>query len=131
MQLLLDTHALIWFLENDSRLTTKALEMIQKADNVFVSPINFYEMAIKIKIGKTIGLNRPISHAIELSQRSGFEWNPLRKRHLVAYQRIPLFDHHRDPFDRMILATALTDELAVISSDRNFSLYNHLVEVIW
>lgn len=96
MQILLDTHALIWFLENDSRLTDKALKAITMANQVFISPVNFYEMAIKIKIGKSIGLNRPISDAIELSQQSGFEWKPLQKRHLLAYQNIPLFDNHRD-----------------------------------
>jgi PIN domain nuclease of toxin-antitoxin system len=60
MQLLLDTHALIWFLENDDRLTDSALKAIRQAETVFVSPVSFYEMAIKIKIGRTTGLNRPI-----------------------------------------------------------------------
>ncbi|MVM38973.1 PIN domain-containing protein [Spirosoma sp. HMF3257] len=96
MQLLLDTHALVWFLENDDRLTDNVLNAINKADNVFVSPVNVYEMAIKIKLGKSIGLNRPISDAIELSQQSGFDWKPLQKQHLMAYQSIPLFGHHRD-----------------------------------
>lgn len=84
MQLLLDTHALVWFLENDDRLTDNALKAIGKADKVFVSPVNFYEMAIKIKLGKSIGLNRPISDAIELSQQSGFDWKPLQKQHLLT-----------------------------------------------
>lgn len=97
MQILLDTHVLVWFLENDNRLSAEAQSAITTADKVFVSPVNFYEMAIKIKIGKTIGLNRPISDAIELSRQSGFDWKPLQKRHLVAYQTIPLFEHHRDP----------------------------------
>lgn len=61
MQILLDTHVLVWFLENDNRLSAEALNAITMADKVFISPVNFYEMAIKIKIGKTIGLNRPVS----------------------------------------------------------------------
>lgn len=130
MQILLDTHALIWFLEDDARLTERVRQAISKPDNVFISPINFYEMAIKIKIGKSIGLNRPISEAIELSKKSGFDWKPLKEQHLVAYQTIPLFDHHRDPFDRMLLAIALADGLIIVSSDHNFPLYNGLVETI-
>lgn len=55
MQILLDTHVLVWFLENDNWLSAEALSAITTADKVFVSPVNFYEMAIKIKIGKTIG----------------------------------------------------------------------------
>ena len=88
-------------------------------------------MAIKIKIGKTIGLNRPISDAIELSRQSGFDWKPLQKRHLIAYQTIPLFEHHRDPFDRMLLATALADGLTIVSSDQNFPLYTDIITTIW
>lgn len=131
MSLLLDTHALIWFLENDNRLTNNALKAINMADQVFVSPLNFYEMAIKLKIGKRIGLDRPISDAIELSRQSGFEWKPIQEQHLVAYHTIPLFEHHRDPFDRMLLATALADDLTIVSSDHNFPLYSNLVTTIW
>lgn len=131
MQLLLDTHALIWFLENDDRLTDNALRAIRQAETVFVSPINFYEMAIKIKIGRTIGLNRPIGDAIELTQQSGLVWIPLEKQHLLAYQRIPFFEEHRDPFDRMLLAIALADDLTILSADQNFPLYADLVTTLW
>lgn len=131
MQLLLNTHVLVWFLENDGRLTDEALKTIKRADKVFISPVNFYEMAIKIKIGKTIGLNRPISEAIELSQQSGFDWKPLQKQYLVAYQNVPLFEQHRDPFDRMLLAIALADNLTIVSADHNFPLYSSLVKTIW
>lgn len=78
MQILLDTHALIWFLEDDARLTESIRQAISKADNVFISLINFYEMAIKIKIGKSIGLNRPISEAIELSKSRDLTENRFR-----------------------------------------------------
>ncbi|MFD2573473.1 type II toxin-antitoxin system VapC family toxin [Spirosoma soli] len=131
MQILLDTEALVWFLEDHPRLSTRALQAIQSAATVHVSPINFYEMANKIKIGKSIGLNRPINDAIASSQQSGFLWLPIQEHHLVAYQSVPLFDHHRDPFDRMILAIALADGLSVVSSDHNFPLYHELVSTIW
>lgn len=51
--------------------------------------------------------------------------------YIVTYQAIPLFDNHRDPFDRMLLAIALADDLTVVSSDHNFPLYSELVETIW
>ncbi|GAB3962272.1 type II toxin-antitoxin system VapC family toxin [Spirosoma harenae] len=107
------------------------LKAITEADKVFVSPINFYEMAIKIKIGRSIGSNRPIRDAIYLSHQSGFAWKPIEEHHLTAYQAIPLFDHHRDPFDRILLATALADDLTILSSDHNFPLYSDLVTTIW
>jgi PIN domain nuclease of toxin-antitoxin system len=131
MQILLDTHVLIWFLENDGRLTANMLKAITEADQVFISPINFYEMAIKIKIGRSIGLNRPISDAINLSHQSGFEWKPIKEHHIEAYLSIPLYDHHRDPFDRMLLAIALADDLTIVSSDHNFPLYKDQVTIIW
>ena len=114
MSILLATHVLIWFLENDKRLTDKALKAISRAGRVFVRPLNFYEMAIKLKIGRSIGVNRPIGDAIELSRQSDFEWKPIQEQHLVAYLSVPLFEHHRDPFDRMLLVTALADGLAII-----------------
>jgi len=51
--------------------------------------------------------------------------------HLSAYDQLPFYDEHRDPFDRMILAIALADELTIVSSDRNFPRYDQLVSIIW
>lgn len=101
------------------------------ADAVFVSPISFYELAIKLRIGRDIGSKRPLDDIIAESLASGFQWLPLQRHHIATYQQVPLFDNHRDPFDRMILAIALAEDLTVISADHHFPLYNNLINTIW
>ncbi|AUD05536.1 type II toxin-antitoxin system VapC family toxin [Spirosoma pollinicola] len=131
MTILLDTQALIWSLTNSDRLTKTTRTCIQEANTVYVSPINFYEIAIKTALGRDSGIKWPIHQIIQEALLSGFVWLPLGANHIESYQNIPFFDHHRDPFDRMLLAIALADGLKIISSDHNFPLYNDLVETIW
>ncbi|RZM10117.1 MAG: PIN domain-containing protein [Pedobacter sp.] len=102
-----------------------------EADAVFISPVSYYELAIKLRIGKNIGSKQALDNIISESLASGFQWLPLHRHHITAYHKIPLFDDHRDPFDRMILAIALAEDLCVVSDDQNFSRYNDLVETIW
>ena len=131
MQILLDTEAILWSLEKDIRLSSIAERAIIDTDDVFVSPVSFFEIAIKLKISRKIRFSRPVVDLIYMADVSGFTWLPQSANHLSAYDSIPLYEDHRDPFDRMILATALADKLTVVSSDRNFPLYNDLVPVIW
>ena len=131
MKILLDTQALIWVLNDSERLISRARKFIQEADNVYISPINFYEIAIKIALGKDTGIKWPIHEIIQEALLSNFVWLHMSANHIEAYTRLPLFIQHRDPFDRMILATALSDDLTIVSSDHNFPLYNDLVKTIW
>lgn len=131
MRLLLDIQALIWTLTNPSQLTKLAQKSIQEADIVFVSPINFYEIAIKIAVGRAPGISSPVLTIIEEVNQLGFTWLAMSPEHIDAYIRLPFFDHHRDPFDRMILAIALAEDLTIVSSDHNFPLYDEVVKTIW
>lgn len=131
MHLLLDTQSLIWSLENDKLLSTKARQAIITAETVFMSPINFYEIAIKVAIGRDAGITRPIDELISFAQQVGFIWLPIIPAHIQAYTKLPFYEAHRDPFDRIILATALANGLTVVSSDHNFALYRDLVETLW
>jgi PIN domain nuclease of toxin-antitoxin system len=131
MQILLDTQTIVWYIEDDSLLTQNARQAIQHADLAYVSAINFYEIAIKLAIGKDAGVTQPLSEIIKRVLASGFLWLPLLASHIEAYSSIPLIGHHKDPFDRIILATALADGLTIVLSDHNFPLYNGLVETIW
>ncbi|MBN8826803.1 MULTISPECIES: type II toxin-antitoxin system VapC family toxin [unclassified Spirosoma] len=131
MNVLLDTQALIWALTDSDNLTAKARSWIQEADTVYVSPINFYETAIKVAIGRDTGIQWPIQRIIQEALLSNFTWLPLSGRHIEAYTQLPFYENHRDPFDRIILAMALSDDLAVISSDHNFPRYNHLIRILW
>lgn len=103
MQVLLDTQSIIWSLEDRGKVSLKAQQAMLTADTVYVSPISFYELGIKLRIGRDIGSKRPLDDIIAESLESGFKWLPLRRQHITAYQKIPLFEDHRDPFDRMIL----------------------------
>ena len=82
----------------------------------------------KGKKGKVfVTLVEEISEAL----RSGFTWLSLSATHIEAYTQLPFFEQHRDPFDRMILAIALADNLTVISTDRNFPLHRDTINVLW
>jgi PIN domain nuclease of toxin-antitoxin system len=131
VDVLLDTQTLVWSLEDERLLSVTARDTILGADTVFVSPVNFYEIAIKLAIGKNPGIKQTLGELVVEARLSGFTWLPIIAAHLEAYLRLPLYDHHRDPFDRLILATALADGLSVVSSDRNFPLYGYVVPVVW
>ncbi|QMW01429.1 type II toxin-antitoxin system VapC family toxin [Spirosoma foliorum] len=131
MNVLLDTQAVIWYVTDESLLTPKARTVINGADLAYVSAVSFYEIAIKLAIGKDAGIKRSLPDIIKLVLKSGFLWLPMAANHIETYSSVPLLDNHKDPFDRMILATALADNLIIISSDHNFPLYSDLVTTIW
>lgn len=131
MRVLLDTQSIVWSLEDRQKLSVRAQQTILAAQTVFISPVSFYELAIKIRIGKAIGSKRPLDDIIAESLASGFQWLSLDRSHLTAYDHIPLYEDHRDPFDRMILAIALAENLTLVSSDTNFPRYSDLVNVLW
>ncbi len=122
MKLLLDTHALIWFLENDPELSAAAREVIEEpANQRWVSMASGWEIAIKAQIGK---LRLPLAFeglfpgALEAR---GFSILPIQAGHLHRYHALPL--HHRDPFDRLLVAQALADGFTVVGNDAAFDAY--------
>lgn len=131
MNILLDTQAIIWYVEEENLLTRNARNAIRNADSVYVSAVNFYEIAVKLAVNKDIGIKRSLQDTIKIALNSGFLWLPLAANHIETYTRLPLFEQHRDPFDRMLLATALADNLAIVSSDHHFPLYSDLIQTIW
>lgn len=117
MRLLLDTHVLIWW-DEGARLSAKARSAIETADQVYVSAVSGWEIAIKISLGKL----RPSRTVLEAAAESGFEELPLRLRHTEALARLPVL--HRDPFDRMLVAQAQSDRLTIVSRDRALAAYD-------
>jgi PIN domain nuclease of toxin-antitoxin system len=125
---LLDTHTLIWFLDNDSRLPIGTKEQIESAEAVFVSIVSLWEIAIKINIGKlTLKTN---FQAIAAERRASFEQNlieqdisilPIDIAAIQTYLNLPL--HHRDPFDRILIAQSIDLALTIISCDIQFDAY--------
>lgn len=117
MRLLLDTHVLIWW-DEGARLTAAARSAIETADQVYVSAVSGWEIALKASLGKL----RPRRTLAQALADSGFEELPLRLHHTGILMRLPPM--HRDPFDRMLVAQALSDRLTLVSRDRKLSRYD-------
>ena len=127
MQLLLDTHTFIWYLQGSPELSANAKTAIQDIANLsYISGATYWEIAIKINIGK-IDLGYPFHDLQHLSGQLGFQWLPIEFSHTVQASSLPLL--HRDPFDRMLIAQALTENLTIITKDISISRYG--VPVLW
>ncbi len=132
MNYLLDTHCLIWFQENNSKIPHPVMKEIQHPANIILfSQISLFEIAIKQKIGKLPLFQATIPEVYEQAIKDDFTFLPLHNNHIEAYKKVPLLQEHRDPFDRLLIATAHEDKLIVLTADRNFNLYPQLIKVIW
>jgi PIN domain nuclease of toxin-antitoxin system len=117
MNLLLDSHAFIWWIDDDTRLGPKARLAIESAAKVFVSVISVWELGIKQAAGK-LEINTDLAKA---AQESGFEILDCQLAHAQLALTLP--PHHKDPFDRMLLAQATIERLKIKSQDGAFTNY--------
>ncbi len=130
MNVLIDTQILIWYQLYDPKLHANIYDLLTRLENIiYVSQISLVEIAIKQKIGKLPELDASISTLASLIEQDGFIVLPLQVRHIEAYSKIPLFPEHRDPFDRLLLATAFSENIPIVSSDENFEHYKQHVQV--
>ena len=123
MRLLLDTHVVLWWWSRPSRLRPEVRKAISTADLVLVSAASAWEVVVKQSLGK---LTLPIAFA-EMVDEAGFNELPVRFQHAAALLSLP--NHHRDPFDRMLIAQASTDRTVIVTHDRAFEPYD--VEILW
>lgn len=131
MKYLLDTHTMLWTLENDPQLSEKAKIIIKNPENeLFVSIVSLFEIAIKTKIGK-MDTKRNNDEITEELAKIDIILLPISNQHLDYYQLIPLISDHRDPFDRLLIATAYKENFTVISIDEKFSNYTDFVNILW
>jgi PIN domain nuclease of toxin-antitoxin system len=114
---LLDTHALYWLLKGDRRLGPVARSAVERATTLIVSDVSLLEIAIKVSIGKLPAVPR----LPERLRALGFDRTGITDRALERLQTLPV--HHRDPFDRMLIAHALTEGLPVLTADPAFEAY--------
>ena len=121
MNYLIDTHVLIWFTEGDAQLPLNIRSLIADPKNtVFVSHACIWEIAIKTSIGKlNVTLSLPELEASH--EKNGFVELPTCFHHFGALINLP--QHHQDPFDRLIIAQAISENYTVISHDPKFKLY--------
>jgi PIN domain nuclease of toxin-antitoxin system len=122
MRLLLDTHVYIWAVMDDRKLTQAARKLILDADDVFVSSASIWEASIKAGLGK---LDADVNLLVSEIEASGFSELPVRAVHAAMVRDLP--DIHRDPFDRLLVAQALSEPLRLVTSDGHLSKYTNLV----
>lgn len=131
MNILLDTHTLIWYTEENLLLSALSVALINNPiNNVYVSIVSFYEIAIKLNIGKLKTENTINFFFVEVLKKK-IAVLPITQNCLSKYVSLPLFTDHKDPFDKLIIATAMEEHLTVITTDKKFILYNELVDIIW
>ncbi len=122
MKVLLDTHAMLWWLADDPRLSDKARETIAEGRNqLFWSIASAFELAVKVGVGK-LELGRSLrSLFAEIVSEQGAELLPMTHEHCVRLGNLEL--HHRDPFDRMLVAQALEEGVPLLTADPKMELY--------
>lgn len=122
MRFLLDTHAFLWFVLNDSQLSQKALQLIvEPTHDILISPASYWELAIKVSLGK---YQIPSSFQVWMEQQivdNTFQILPITIAHAAMVTTLPF--HHRDPFDRLLIAQSLTEQIAIVSVDKVFDSY--------
>jgi PIN domain nuclease of toxin-antitoxin system len=123
VKLLLDTHVWLWWQMAPERLSDKARDQIASAEaEVFLSTVSTWEMAIKITAGK-LQLPAPLDEIIPDSLlRDDFRSLPLQHHHCFELAFLPM--HHRDPFDRMLVAQARSEQLVLVTADRQLERYD-------
>ena len=118
MSLLLDTHVALWAIAGDPTLGEDFLDRLRHDPDVFLSPVSLWEITIKQSAGKLAGP----SDLAECVRDMGFRELPVTHVHGIVAGRLPL--HHRDPFDRMLVAQAVTEGLTLASRDASMALYD-------
>ncbi len=129
MRLLVDTHALVWFLEDNPALSAKAKSAIEAAEGgpPLISHASVWEIAIKVHLGK-LRLPSPFENLFPTTIESlGFDFLPMRMEHFQGLLDLPL--HHRDPFDRLLIVQAQIEKLALVTHDSYATAYD--VPILW
>jgi len=122
MRLLLDTHIFLWLTADSPKLTARARDLIQRASEVDVSSVTIWEVAIKSRIGK---MNADPDELLLEIAKCGFRELPILGRHAVTVARLPLL--HSDPFDRLLVAQAISETMHLLTADEKLLEYSDLV----
>lgn len=125
MRVLLDTHILLWCLADDPKLSNQARRLIENATEVYISAASYWELAIKIGLGK---LEVDLLEIRQAAEQSGLMEVPISSEHAIAI--LGLANHHKDPFDRLIVATAITEPMRLITADKLVAQYTELATLV-
>jgi PIN domain nuclease of toxin-antitoxin system len=128
MKVLVDTHTFLWDIIADHRSSTKAKQMLRSDEHELVfSLVSLWEIAIKIKTGKLNTIGSSVAYIRDEMDRYSMQLLPIRYDHILALESLP--HHHSDPFDRLLIAQALTEGLPILTGDKAFQSYG--VKLIW
>ena len=128
MRVLVDTHTLIWALTNDPRLSRRAKQILQSdGSDLMFSLASLWEMSIKIRLGKLRLIGSSVSYVREEMKRYRMELLGIQFEHILRLEMLP--SHHGDPFDRLLIAQALEDDLTILTEDEKFPAYG--VKLTW
>ncbi|MGA2085011.1 MAG: type II toxin-antitoxin system VapC family toxin [Terracidiphilus sp.] len=125
MKLLLDTHIVCWQFYEPRNLPKEARRLMLDAEAVLVSSASIWEIAIKVRIGK---LNANPRRVVQFMEAAGFEELPVFSRHTVLVADLPLY--HTDPFDRLLIAQAISEPLHLLTTDAQLKPYSELVILV-
>lgn len=128
MQILLDTHIALWALTDDRRLSANARDVVSEPDNaIWVSAASIWEIAIKHALGRS-GIPFSARKAIGYFDQAGYQLLAVQPEHAAAVETLPPL--HGDPFDRMLIAQALTEPLRLMTHDRVLAAYSDTVILV-
>ena len=128
MKVLVDTHTFLWALIARSPPHAKAKQILRSNEHELVfSLVSLWEIAIKIKTGKLTTIGSSVAYIRDEMNGYGMQLLPIRYEHILALESLP--HHHGDPFDRLLIAQALTESLPILSADRIFASYG--IKLVW
>ncbi len=128
MNILLDTQAFLWWIADDPRLSARALELISNPDHVlFFSAASGWEIAIKARLGKLTLPGNPERFVADQLTMNAFGSLPIQLSHALHVYTLPV--HHRDPFDRILVAQSQLEDMPILTADLQIAQYR--VEVLW
>jgi PIN domain nuclease of toxin-antitoxin system len=129
MKILLDTHAFLWLVMDDPKLSSTAKNIfLDNANEILLSAVSGFEIAVKYSLGKLELSEEPKSFVENRVQANALTILPVKMQHTLKLAELPF--HHRDPFDRLLIAQALVENVPILSKDAIFSNYQEL-NCIW
>jgi len=123
MNLLIDSHEFIWWADSPQKLSSQALSaLLNKSNNICLSSASVWEMQIKVQINK-LSFRRGLKTTIEMHrQQNNLHILPINLSHIYELENLPF--HHKDPFDRLLIAQAIVENHPIVTDDSNFSAYS-------
>jgi PIN domain nuclease of toxin-antitoxin system len=128
VRLLLDTHVLLWWDSEPSKIPPSTLQILENPENsLWISIVSLWEIQIKTQLGK-LKLNLPLQDLVAQQQQiNGLQLLPIDLRHILALEALPY--HHKDPFDRLLIAQSIAENLVCVSADSVFQQY--AIPLLW